>query len=143
MAIIHFVRGISVEILVDGFALHEYNGPIDKIEPGEVNAHIASHTVQKYVESIAGKKFGIHFIVGTNFKFDFETLGVEIKIDGIRVISQVLPRRGALSQVTADKVYSGVKETGPDDVVMMREFMFSEILTSMLQRFPVMMLKRC
>jgi hypothetical protein len=130
MAVFDFIRGLKVEINVDGVAVQEYD---DNEEEDDdlvgAKQYQASRSVNKYVEAISGKNFEVVITVGPPYTFDCPTLMFEVIVDG-KNVAQPLFESSTYNRTNSNPFpVSGVmiEEVGKD---VLKPFKFSEIETN-------------
>lgn len=87
MAVIDGIPGLEAWVCVNGKRAKEYD-PDNDVE--EVNPSMTT----KYIESVSGASFSLHFKVNRTYKLSYKdyVLGVEYKLDGVREWSTVSKR---------------------------------------------------
>ncbi|KAF1991051.1 hypothetical protein K402DRAFT_346946 [Aulographum hederae CBS 113979] len=118
MAICAGVPGISVEILVDGRPLQEYEDP-----DGQNNN---ARVVNRYVEATSGAKFAEKHTVGRNFPYIHNSLSFENYVDGEHVDGEVLLKDTLRSGSTG--TITGKRRQGPHGWTQ-KDFIFSKLTT--------------
>lgn len=81
MAILSGVRGLNVQIRVNGRALKEYDGDEENRDP---------KTVTKYIEATSGAQFDVHFTFGKRFPHKQHSIVYEVALDGITASRRVV-----------------------------------------------------
>jgi hypothetical protein len=135
MAILDKAPGLDVCILVDGVPLQEYpDDEEETVEESDAAKYRASRTVTNYVESASNKEYGIRIKLGTQFRFDYPTLQVYVKVDGKVVRQPILHRSDYENMPSLKRIISGVPagELNSEGRQLMKNFKFSEIELSTL-----------
>lgn len=86
MAIFPLLRGVEVSICVNDVPLVEHE---DDAQPAQAGDYRASRTMTKYLEVVAGTRFGILSSVGPQYNPDCPTLGFQIYVEGVRFPTQL------------------------------------------------------
>lgn len=127
MAIHEDLPGIEIKVCVDDIRLEEYDDEEEQsVQPTEAGS---VKKVSRYIESLADQEFTIKYWVRHPFELDYPMLGVDVLMDGKRVVQKVL-RKGRIDGDHAHTI-KGVTDTDQQSGrTVFRPFRFSEVETS-------------